>query len=265
MRHDSAWRAPRHDIFAEFPAAPGRRHPPDSISRFAMFGRSRPVVIDTYGSRRRRPVVPRWLVLLLIGMAAGAAAVVYVQERVLPARLSAAESSQLRTSFAEADADRQRLQAELAQATRSAEATAADNKRLGDELAGSHRTIEQLRQDVAFIAGALAPDPRGGAVEVRAARMSRTARGLDYEVALAREAAGGRPVTGVMQLVATGESPRGGETTVSLEPVAVAVSAHQVLRGSLPLPEGFVPRQCAIRVLDRPGGQLLGMRVMYVR
>jgi hypothetical protein len=229
-----------------------------------MFGRSKPVVIDTYGSRRRRGV-PRWLVMLLIGMAAGAAAVIYVQERILPARLSASESTQLRASFAEADADRQRLQAELAQATRSAEATAAENKRLGAELAASRQSVEQLRDDVAFIAAALPPDPRGGAIEVRAARISRTGSALSYEVALAREGARGKPVAGVMQLTATGDSPRGGETTVNLEPVAVAVSSHQVLRGSTPLPDGFVPRQCTIRVLDRPGGQLLGTRVMYVR
>jgi len=230
-----------------------------------MFGRSRPVVIDSYSSRARRKGLPRWLVLLLIGMAAGAAAVVYVQERVLPARLSASESTQLRASFAEADANRQRLQAELAQATRSAEATTAENRRLGEELAASRHSAEQLRDDVAFLAAALPPDPRGGAVEVRAARISRTDKGLAYEVALAREGARGKPVAGVMQLVATGDSPRGGETSISLAPVAIAVSSHQVLRGSAPLPAGFVPRQCTIRVLDGPGGPLLGTRVMYVR
>jgi hypothetical protein len=111
----------------------------------------------------------------------------------------------------------------------------------------------------------LPADPRGGAVEVRAARISRAGEGLAYEVALARENAQGKPLAGVMQLVATGDSSRGAETTVNLEPVAVAVGSHQVLRGTVPLPQGFVPRQCTIRVLDHPGGQLLGMRVMYVR
>jgi hypothetical protein len=68
-----------------------------------------------------------------------------------------------------------------------------------------------------------------------------------------------------MQLVVTGDSARGAESTVSLEPIALALSDHQVVRGSAPLPEGFVARQCAIRVFDRPGGQLLGTRVMLVR
>lgn len=229
-----------------------------------MFGKSRPVVIDTYGSRRRRGV-PRWLLLLLFGMAAGVAAVVYVQEQFLPPRLSASESAQLRSSFAEADADRRRLSGELAEATRSRDATAVENKRLADELAASRAAGDRLRGDLEFVAGALPADPRGGAVEIRAARLVRSGAALGYEVALVREGARGKPIDVVVQLVVTGESPRGGETTVSLEPASTSIGAHQVLRGSAPLPEGLVPRQCAIRVLDRPGGQLLGMRVMFVR
>jgi len=230
-----------------------------------MFGRSRPVVIDNYSSGRRRRGVPRWLVLLLVGAAAGATAVVYVQERHLPPRLSATESQRLRESFAEADAQRQRLQAELAEATGRLDATTAENKRLAEELAASGRAVDHLREDMAFVAAALPPDPRGGAVEVRAARFSRAGNALAYEVALAREGARGKALAGVMQLVASGDSSRGAETTITLEPIEVAVSSHQVLRGTAPLPEGFVPRQCTIRVLDRPGGQLLGTRVIYVR
>lgn len=230
-----------------------------------MLGRSRPVVIDSYGSRRRRKGLPRWLMLLLAGVAAGVAGVIYVQERHLPPRLSAAESTQLRASFNEADAERRRLQGELAETARTLDTTVGENRRLGEELAASRQSIERLREDLAFVTAALPPDPRGGAVEVRAARISRSGQGLAYEVALAREGAQGKPLAGVMQLVATGESSRGAETIVSLDPVAISVGSHQVLRGSAPLPEGFVPRQCAIRVLDRPGGQLLGTRVMFVR
>jgi len=230
-----------------------------------MFGRSRPVVFDTYGSRRRGPRVPRWLVLVLIGIGAGAVGVVYVQERHLPPRLSAAESVQLRASFEQADAERQRLHSELADTTKKLDAAAAESKRLADELAASRQAVERLREDVAFVATALPPDPRGGAVEIRAARISRSGKALAYDVALAREGARGKPLSAVMQLVVAGESLQGTATTVTLEPIAVLVTAHQVLRGSAPLPDGFAPRQCTIRVVDRPGGQLLGTRVLYVK
>jgi len=32
----------------------------------------------------------------------------------------------------------------------------------------------------------------------------------------------------------------------------------------VPLPQGFRPQQATVQVLDKPGGKLLGMRVMYV-
>ena len=209
--------------------------------------------------------MPRGLVLLLIGVVAGAAGVVYVQERHLSPRLSATASAQLHASFSEADAERLRLRDELADTAKKLEASLAEIRRLAGELTASREATERLRDDVAFVAAALPPDPRGGAVEVRAARLVRSGETLAYEVALAREGPRGKAGSGVMQLVVTGESARGAETTVSLEPVAVAPSAHHVLRGNARLPAGFVPRQCAIRVLDRPGGQLLGARVMYVK
>lgn len=209
--------------------------------------------------------MPRWLILLLVGVAAGVAGVIYVQERHLPPRLSAGESASLRAAFQQADGDRQRLQGQLDETAKQLEAALAEKKKLDDDLAASRQMIEQLRQDVAAIVDALPPDPRGGAIQVRAARFTRKGGSLDYEVVLTRERAGNRPFTGVMQLVVAGESARGGETSAALKPLPVSLGTHQVLRGSLPLPEGLAPRQSTVRVLDRPDGALLGTRMMFVR
>ena len=48
-----------------------------------MLGTMKPVVFDPYGRRRSRWRPPRWLVLLAVGVAAGAAGVVIIQERFL--------------------------------------------------------------------------------------------------------------------------------------------------------------------------------------
>jgi hypothetical protein len=73
-----------------------------------MFGASKPVVISD--SRRRkgwRP--PAWLLWWLAGVAIGAGGLWYVQENHLPPRLSAQASSELRSSFDAADAERKTL------------------------------------------------------------------------------------------------------------------------------------------------------------
>lgn len=230
-----------------------------------MLGRSRPIPFNPYGRRRSGFRLPRWLVLLLIGGAAGVAGVIVVQERYLPPRLSADASVKLTSSFNQADTERLRLKGELAQTAKQLETTRAERQALTDELAASRATTTQLRDDVSSVVASLPPDPRGGGVEVRAGRFSVKAGQLAYDVVLSRERATGKPMAGVLQLIVAGESARGTDSSVPLKPIALSIGTHLVVRGSVALPEGLRPRQATIQVLDRAGGKLLGMRVILVR
>lgn len=226
----------------------------------------KPVTFDPYRRRRSRWAPPRWLVLLLVGLAAGVAGVIYVQERYLPPRLSADASAKLQTAFDGADAERTRLASELGATTKKLDTALADTKRLGDELAASRASTDRLRDDVAAIAAALPPDPRGaGGVEVRAGQFGVKGGMLTYDVVLTRGKPSAKPMPAVMQLVVTGDSAAGVEKAASLKPVNVSIGGVEVVRGSLPLPEGFRPRQTTIQVLDRVGGKALGMRVLLVK
>ena len=210
--------------------------------------------------------MPRWLVLILLGAALGAAGVVYVQERLLPPRLSADASTRLQESFDKADTERTRLAAELSAAQQQAKAAVARTSDLQARLAASKDTVEQLRADVNSMVDSLPPDPRGGKVAVRAARFEAgDDRTLAYDVVLSRERSGGKPLEGVIQFVVSGAAERGVANTVSSKPLPVSVGTYDSVRGSIALPAGFKPRQATIQVLDRPGGNLLGMRVMFVR
>lgn len=230
-----------------------------------MFGRSKPVVLEPYGHRRKRGRPPRWLVLLLSGVIVGAAGVVIVQERYLPPRLSASESAKLRTSFETADAERKRLQQALAGTEQKLGTTASQNKTLQDELAAARSRVEQLSDDLAVTVDSLPPDPRGGAVEVRAGRFTVRGGALVYDVVLARERATSKPTSSVLQLQVTGSSAKSPQATVALKPVPLSFASHEVVRGSQPLPEGFKAREAMVQVLDRPAGRALGMRVMLVK
>lgn len=229
-----------------------------------MFGRPKPVVLDRYGSRRSRAVLPRWLLLLLLGAGLGIAAVMYIQERVLPPRLSVSESAQLRQSFEQADAERLRLQGELGKTGEQLKMALADKDRLTRELTASRDAVERLREDVGALVASLPPDPRGSAVAVRAARFEVDGNALVYDVVLSRDRAA-QPFRGVLQFVVAGTPADGPERTLRLEPVPISVGRYESVRGSLPLPDGFRPRQTTVQVLDRPGGKLSGMRVLYVK
>jgi hypothetical protein len=229
-----------------------------------MLGSSKPVPFDPYGRRRSRWRVPRWLVLLLGGIAAGAAGVVVVQERYLPPRLSAEASAKLHNEFEQADAERLQLKQTLGETGRRLNTALADAKTSADELAASRANEKRAHDDVAAVVAALPPDPRGATVEVRAARFNVQGGVLDYAIVLTRQRANGKPLAGVLQLVVTGASARGADSTVAAKPTAVSIGSHEIVRGSVPLPEGFRPRETTVQVLDRPGGKALGMRVMLV-
>ncbi|WP_298828515.1 hypothetical protein [uncultured Piscinibacter sp.] len=228
-----------------------------------MWGQNKPVVLS-YGRPRSRWSLPPWLVLLILGAAAGAAGVIYVQEKHLPPRLSASASTELRTAYEQAEAERSRLAADLAETTKKLDAALADSKRLADDLAAARDGAEKLRQDLEFTAEALPPDPRGGVVEVRAARMLRKGAALAYEVALTRSG-GSKPMNAVVQLAVAGTGANGAELRVVGKPLPISIGSQEVVRGTHALPDGFVPRQTSITVLDRPEGRQLGMRVMLVK
>jgi hypothetical protein len=235
-----------------------------------MLGRpsSKPVVIDRYSSRRRsRRLLPRWAWLMLFGAAIGVAGVLYVQQAHLPPRLSAAESQRLQTDFTTADAERTRLAGELAQTKRQLDEAVAARQRAAADLATAQREPNALRAHIAALLDALPPDPRGGAVEVRAARFAHHGADgkLGYDLVLARRESGAAALDAVLQFVVAGKTARGSATTVTPDAVPVAVGRYEITSGSVALPAGFDPATATIRVLDRPGGRLLGMRVVYVR
>lgn len=230
-----------------------------------MFGRSKPVLFERYGSRRSRFSMPRWLILLLCGTAAGAGGVVFLQERYLPPRLSSEASTQLRASYERAESERLRLQGELGATTKRLDTALAESKRLTDGLASSRESADRLRGLASALVTSLPPDPRGGDVEVRAARFTTDGANLAYDVVLTRSRQGAKPMTGVMQLMVTGTSGKGSEITTALKPVAITMDPYASLSGKLALPDGFKPRQTTIQILDRADGRLLGRRVMNIK
>lgn len=228
-----------------------------------MLGSSKPIPFDPYGRRRSRRGVPRWLLLIVLGIGLGIGAVLYVQERHLPPRLGAKASAELRDSFERADAERKRLQAELAATADRLRGTLDENKRLASEAGAQVETVQRLRKDIASLVASLPPDPRNGPVAVRAARFEVQGDALAYNIVLSRERPGSHPFGGVMQLVVAGASGRAADTVV-LAPVPISVGLYDTVRGSLPLPQGFKPRQTTIQVLDKVGGKLMGLRVINV-
>jgi hypothetical protein len=230
-----------------------------------MLGASSKPVVISYGHRRKRWRPPAWLLWCLLGVVVGAGGLWWVQENHLPPRLSAQASSELRSSFESADAERKTLRSQLDATAQRLDGALATGKQQAAELAAPRAAADKLRADLAALIDALPPDPRGGAVQVRVANFAMQAGRMAYDLVLTLDAGAKPPPGAVMQLSVLGLTARGAESTVALDPVKLTLERQTVVRGSLPLPEGFRARQTTVQVLDAAGGKALGMRVMPVR
>lgn len=229
-----------------------------------MFGQSKPVAFEPYGRRRNRGRIPRWLVLLLCGIAVGAGGLFYVQERYLPPRLSPRASTELRSAFVKADGARIALEATLGETGRQLAVAVADRKKLTDELAASQPTVQALRADLAAVIEALPADPRGGAVAIRAGRLAAKGGTLSYDLIVTRERGSEKPLAASLRLAVAGETARGALGNFTAPAQGVSIGNGQVLRGSVALPDGFRPRQATVQIVDA-AGKGMGMRVLRVQ
>ncbi|MGE0310742.1 MAG: DUF6776 family protein [Lautropia sp.] len=229
-------------------------------------------------SQRGRPRrgLPRWLLLLVVGAVIGASGLFAAQKEFGPRLLSVEESRRIVDERDAALAAQRRVEAQSAEtslkvrtrmATMDAELAAARLER--DKQAGAlkkaEEMLERLRKDLALYEEVLPPDPRGNAIGVRAAKLEREQGDLAYHVLLTRDAHTSRPFAGVMKLVVSGQRASGATDTVTLGPVPVKVGGYQHVKGTLPLPKGFVAKQTSIQVLDDANGNSVGMRIINVQ
>lgn len=232
-----------------------------------MFRRSRAVSFRPVPYQRARSGwrVPRSLLALLTGTALGAGGLLYLQERYLPPTLTAEASQQLIADLTEAQRQRQRIAADLEQTTGQLQAARADLTRVTGELAATSERLAQLQREVPLIFDVLPPDPRGGPIGIRAARFETDSARLSYDVLFSDDRSPRQPFDGLMQLVVAGRKASGGQDTVAFDPVPLSIDAYKHLKGEVSLPDGFLPRQATIRVLEHAGAGTLSLRIYNVR
>ena len=96
-----------------------------------MLENFKPVAFEPYGRQRSSWRLPRWLVLLLLGVAAGVAGVMVVQERFLPPRLSAPEARRCASGWRWPSRIAIARAADLAATTQRLDAVVAERKASG--------------------------------------------------------------------------------------------------------------------------------------
>jgi hypothetical protein len=212
-----------------------------------------------FGQTRRRKGIPRWVWILLSGIALGVGGLYYVEQRVLPPRLSLPESLNLRTNLDQATKSRDDMAQQLAQATAQMK-TAQEERRVAvEKMQQALNNVEPLKKDLDLLLKAVPPDPRGNAIAIRAGVFSVAAGKLNYHVLFTRDRASDPAFTGTAQITVAGNKG-GRDTSVALPSQPISVGGYQHYSGSLPLPDGMAPREVAVKLL-KADGAMVSMRV----
>lgn len=234
------------------------------MSRFGP--NKRPVFKPTaYGySQRTRRRIPRWLVLMLTGIALGAGGLLFLQTSYGPVRLTAEQSEQLHYDLNSANIDKQRLQSQLNQQSHELTETRTRLEQQTTELSALQRDMARLHNDLDVLADAIAPDPRGTSPGIRAARFQNEQGQLAYQILLMQDADKSQPFAGKMEFVVTGRFPNGRTAIIDLPPIDISLERYVQLEGAVDLPDNMQAREIAIKITRQGESRLSATRTLRV-
>jgi len=224
-----------------------------------------------YETSRRSRGLPRWLVLLLVGILLGASGVLFVQTSYGPKQLSILDSQKLISDMNSLTLEKQRLQTQVDDFTQKLELERNENtqtrQKLEEELKKLQALVEPLKDQLNLFAQTLPFDPKYGAVGISTAQFiqAKTGGKLSYLVWIMQEKAD-RPVfQGKLILAFEGRHADGRNETITISPISLSVAHYQHVTGQADLPEGFVARRVSVKIMDADEKKQLTWRVMQVQ
>lgn len=224
-----------------------------------------------YETSRRSRGLPRWLVLLLIGVLLGVGGVLFIQTSYGPKQLSILESQKLISDMNSVTLERQRLQSQVDELTQKLESERNEStqirKTLEEELSKLQAVLTPLKDQLNLFAQTLPFDPKYGTVGISTAQFIQGKNGgkLSYLVWVMQEKAD-RPVfTGKLVLAFEGRHADGRNETITINPIPLSIGHYQHVTGQADLPEGFIARRVSVKVMDAEGKKQMTWRVMQVQ
>lgn len=237
-----------------------------------IFGGSRRHVFkpSPYETRRRSRRLPRWFVLLVVGILLGGGGVLILQASYGPKRLTIAESQTLTDSLAALSLERQQLQTKVTALERDlknerfqAEQNIETLKKTVDKLTTE---LKPVRDEIALFMQAattnLSFDPIGlSSVNLVQPRNSAE---LAYHMLLVQKDANQPVFDGRVELTFEGRYPNGRAGSIRALVLPIKLGHYQHLVGDVELPNGFQADRGTLRVFQGESTRALSFRTYNV-
>lgn len=219
-----------------------------------------------YGYTRRRRRIPRWLVLMIVGIIIGVGGVLFIQESYGPARLTVEESERLHFDLNAATSEVQRLQTELNQTKRSLQQAQQQVEEQSSKISQHDSIVAALEKDITLFARVAPDDPRGTSPGIRSAQFRRGDNHmLNYQILLMQDDEQADEFIGTMSFNVMGRYTNGRQGYIDLDPIAVTFGYYLHSDGDAALPEGFTPQQVTIQIRPEDSDTVVATRILNVR
>lgn len=233
-------------------------------------GPRRPTFKPTpYGYTRRSRGIPRWLLLLITGIVLGAGGVLFLQRSYGPQRLTVEQSEQLRMDLNTANVENQRLATESKKLRETLTQTEQKQQAQSREVTQLRKRYDDMQSSIAGLIEAIPPDPRGTSPGIRAADMTVSDAGLNYQVLLIQDLPKGQTdvptLRGEIKLIAIGTYSNGKTGYLDMDTQSLDMGRFAVFNGTWTgAPKGFRPRQVTVQVTGEGSDKVIATRTIHV-
>lgn len=237
-----------------------------------LFGRSRRQVFkpSPYDTRRRGRKLPRWFILLVVGILVGSGGTLILQASYGPKRLTLIESQKLTNDLAAVSLERQQLQADVTELQRQLETgRSGAEKTIGElraEIKQLNERMQPLRDEVQLFAKALTAGVKFDPIGIAGASFEQATGSsqMKYQIVLAQENDQQPAYDGRVEVTFEGRYPNGRSGSVKALVEPFKLKHYQHMTGSIEMPNSLQAVTATLRVYQADGSRALSYRTFQV-
>jgi len=228
----------------------------------------KPAPYDTHRGSRG---LPGWLILFIVGLSLGGAAVLFLQASYGEKRLSLAETQRLTEELKNISIEKQTLQTRVDDAQRVLDREVRTREeqiaKLKNSLSTAESLIGPLREQLNLFAKTLPYDPRYGPVGVSTSLFTqeKNSTKLSYLVWLLQENAQNPEFKGWLELSFEGRHTNGRLETITLPRIVIKLNHFLHVTGASDLPAGFTATRANAKVVAEDGKRQVTWRILPVQ
>jgi hypothetical protein len=224
-----------------------------------------------YHSHRNSRGLPRWLILLVLGMLLGSGGVILLQASYGPKRLTVLESEKLTsdyTSLLVRDQTQQNTILTLTAQLKSSQGASEQAMQIAQsEILTLKQQVEPAEQSLKIFKRVLAASMRFEPVGIAGDQFTQSKQktALNYELLLLQATDAKSDFNGTADITFEGTYPNGRAGAIKTSALPLKIASYQLVQGSLEFPPGFIATKGTIRVYKPDSNRALGWRTFNVQ